>query len=115
MPYIDVSISKKLMDEEKDSLKSKLGELITIIPGKTEKVLMVGINDGYTMYFSGEKKENIAFINVKLFKESGFEYKAEFSKKVFELFQTEYGIPSDSIFMNFDEYNSWASRGELKK
>lgn len=115
MPYINVNTSKSLANEEKDALKSKLGELITIIPGKTEKVLMIGINDDYTMYFGGEKKEDLAFINVKLYKESEFEYKAEFTKKVFELFETEYGIQSHNIFMSFDEYNSWASRGELKK
>lgn len=28
MPYIDVNISKKLSDDEKDVLKAKLGELI---------------------------------------------------------------------------------------
>ena len=43
MPYIDVNVSIKLSDQEKDNLKSKLGELISIIPGKTENVLMIGL------------------------------------------------------------------------
>jgi len=114
MPYIDVNISIKLSDHQKDDLKSKLGELITIIPGKTENVLMIGINDGYTMYFSGQKKEKLAFLNVKLYKQSEYEYKNELTKRIFELFEKEYGITGDNIFMTFDEYESWATRGMLK-
>ncbi len=114
MPYIDVNISKKLSDNEKDSLKAKLGELISILPGKTEKVLMIGINDGHSMYFSGQKKD-IAYINVKLFKPSEFEYKNELVKKIFEFFEKEYAITSENMFMNFDEYDTWASKGTLKQ
>lgn len=113
MPYIDVNVSLKLSDLQKDSLKTGLGEMISVIPGKTESVLMIGINDGYTLYFGGEKKEKVAYVNVKLYKQSEFEYKAEFAKRVFEFFETEYGITGDNLFLNFDEYNAWAFRGGL--
>lgn len=115
MPYIDVKVTSKLSDTEKDKVKSNLGELITILPGKTEAVLMVCLTDESTIYFSGLKKEQAAFINIKLFKESDFEYKAEFTKKVFEFFEEELKITADSIFLAFDEYNSWGSRGTLRK
>jgi len=113
MPYIDVNISKKLSDQEKDVLKAKLGELISIIPGKTEDQLMIGINDDYTIYFSGQKKEKVAFLNVKLYKESKFESKTEFTKKLFEFFEKEYDITGDNLYMTFDEYDAWAFRGFL--
>lgn len=114
MPYINVNISTKLSNQEKDNLKSKLGELISIIPGKTENVLMIGINDDYTMYFSGIKKEKMAFLNIKMYKQSEFEYKNELTKKIFEFFEKEFDITGDNIFMTFDEYDSWATRGMLK-
>jgi hypothetical protein len=114
MPYIDVKMSIKLSDQNKDDLKAKLGELITLIPGKTEAVLMIGINDGYTLYFSGQKKEKVAFMEVKLFKESAFEFKAEFTRKVFEFFEKEYGITGDNLFLTFGEYESWGVKGALK-
>ena len=61
MPYIGVSTSKKLSDAQKDALKSALGEKISVIPGKTEKALMVDIADGHTMYFAGEKTRTCVF------------------------------------------------------
>lgn len=115
MPYINVNISKTLSDGEKDTLKAKLGELITIIPGKSESVLMIGINDGYTIYFSGEKKDKVAFLDIRLYKQSDFEYKAEFTQKVFELFEKEYGITKENLFVNFGEYECWGFKGILKQ
>ena len=54
MPYIGVSTSKRLSDDQKDALKVALGEKISVIPGKSEKALMIDIADGHTMYFAGE-------------------------------------------------------------
>ena len=115
MPYIDIKVTGKLSDAEKDKMKSKFGELITLLPGKTEAVLMICISDESTIYFSGLKKEKAAFINIKLFRESGFEYKEEFTKKTFEFLDQEFEITRDSIFLTFDEYNSWGSNGSLNK
>jgi hypothetical protein len=113
MPYIDVKISNKLNLQETDTMKAKLGELITLIPGKTEEVLMVGINPGYTIYFSGEKKDKAAYVNICLYKESGFEYKAAFAEKVFEFFEKEYGVTKNNLFMTFSEYGAWGFNGTL--
>jgi phenylpyruvate tautomerase PptA (4-oxalocrotonate tautomerase family) len=115
MPYIDVTISKSLTDPEKDRLKTNLGGLISIIPGKREAVLMIGIHDGTTMYFSGEKKPLTAFLEIKLFKEATMEPKSELAKKIFELFERDLGVARDDLFLTFSEYDSWGSRGELRQ
>ena len=43
MPYIAVTTSKALSDEQKDELKKTIGQKISLIPGKTEAALMVDI------------------------------------------------------------------------
>ena len=57
MPYIAVTTSKALSDEQKDELKKTIGQKISLIPGKTEAALMVDISDNHTMYFAGEKRK----------------------------------------------------------
>ena len=49
MPYIAVTTSKALSDEQKDELKKTIGQKISLIPGKTEAALMVDISDNHTM------------------------------------------------------------------
>lgn len=114
MPYINVNISKKLGDADKDTLKSKLGELITILPGKTEDVLMVGINDACTMYFAGQKKDT-AYVDVRIYKQCDFESKSRFTKEVSRFLEQRFGIDGGSLFLSIGEYETWGYRGALMK
>ena len=113
MPYIEVNMSSTLNEQGKETLKATLGELITLIPGKTEGGLMININDNSTIYFAGEKKEKVAYINIKLYKDSEFQYKDMFAKKVFEFFKNEFGIDNNNLYLNFDTYESWGVGGSL--
>ena len=66
MPFIDCKFSMKLAEEKKESVKKKLGECISIMH-KPESYLMVGIEDGYSLYFAGEALEKGAYVSVSLF------------------------------------------------
>jgi phenylpyruvate tautomerase PptA (4-oxalocrotonate tautomerase family) len=114
MPYIQVNTSKKLNEQDKDAIKSKLGELISILPGKSESVLMVGVNDSDAMYFGGEKKD-LAFVDVRLFKESDFESKSRFTEAVFLFLKQKLGIAEENVFLSIGEYNTWGHNGRLKR
>ena len=115
MPYIDVNITKKLTDPEKDGLKATLGNLISIIPGKHEAVLMIGIDDGKTIYFAGKREPLAAFLEIKLFKEAAIEAKSEFTAKVFDFLERDYGIARENVFQTFSEHDSWGAKGQLKR
>ena len=43
MPYIDLKTNAAVSDAQKTALKSALGQAITLLPGKSEQWLMVGI------------------------------------------------------------------------
>ena len=44
MPFIDSKVTVKMSDDQKETLKSSLGQAITTM-NKTESYLMVGINE----------------------------------------------------------------------
>ena len=67
MPFINSKISVKITREQEETIKSKLGKAISIIPGKSENWLMIGFEDDYKLYFKGEKFEKIAFCGSKNF------------------------------------------------
>lgn len=54
MPFINVKISENLSDTQVDNIKSRLGEAISLIPGKSEAWLMVNIQDNCKLYFKGQ-------------------------------------------------------------
>lgn len=67
MPFIGSRVTVKLTKEKKDTIKKRLGEAISLIPGKSESFLMVGFEDNYSLYFGGKELEKGAFVEVKIF------------------------------------------------
>jgi hypothetical protein len=66
MPYLSVNIGQKLEAAQKEKLKSELGRLITIIPGKTEPDLILSIQDTDAMYIGGAQIP-CAYIDLRVY------------------------------------------------
>lgn len=113
MPYICVNLTKKLSDEQKDAIKSGLGEKISLIPGKSERALMVDFSENHTMYFAGEKRD-LAFVDVRCYKSAPFADKQRFTEAVFELLAQETGLTADDIYLSWGEYDTWGTKGSMK-
>ena len=113
MPYIQVEISKSISPELKDTIKSYAGSLIPIIPGKSEKVLMISIRDDSKMYFQGTDV-NCAFVNINLYLDAPLESKRIFAQEFIEKLSYSLDIEPKNIFMVFTEYSNWVANGNLK-
>ena len=53
MPYISTKTNIELAKDKRDALAAKYGEIISIVPGKTERWLMLSFDGGAEMYFGG--------------------------------------------------------------
>jgi len=113
MPYRNSTLTIKLTDEKKEVIKSKLGEIITEIPGKSEEWLMVGFKDDNTLFFRGSKKEKAAFVEIKIFGAADRQHKEAITAKVSNLFEDELNIPKDSIYITFEEVKDWGWNGKM--
>lgn len=113
MPYINSDLTIKLTEEKKNIIKEKLGELISILPGKTEDWLFVGFNDDKTLYFRGEKKEKAAVVQVKICGSTNRESKEKLTAAICELLKEELNIEGENIYVIFQEIDHWGYNGSL--
>jgi phenylpyruvate tautomerase PptA (4-oxalocrotonate tautomerase family) len=113
MPYINSTLTIKVTDEIKEIIKTKLGEIITEIPGKSEEWLMVAFNDDHTMFFRGDNKEKAAFVEIKIFGSADKKHKEAITDRVSTLFEEELSIPKDSIYIIFEEVRDWGWNGKM--
>lgn len=113
MPYINSRLTVKLSEEQEKNLKKQMGEIITVIPGKSEEWLMVSFDDNKTIYFRGKKMEKAAFIEVKIFGTTETQYKNEVTDLICSLYERELNIPKDSIYITFSEVSDWGFNGEM--
>jgi len=115
MPYIHSIVSVKMSQDQKDAVKSKLGQAINEMPGKSEESLMIAMQDDQSMYFRGKSKEKAAIVELKMLYTQTLEAKEDFTKKVCDIYSQELGIPGEEIFVAFTETEkgNWGWNGKL--
>ena len=104
MPFIDSKVSVKITEEQEKELKTRLGQAISLIPGKSENWLMTGFEDDYHMYFRGDNSEPIAYIEVRIF---GGPNKAAFQKMTEEITK----IYGDHMYIKYSATPDWGWNG----
>ncbi|MDA3847093.1 MAG: phenylpyruvate tautomerase MIF-related protein [Vallitaleaceae bacterium] len=113
MPYIEIKTTVTLSEDQKVALKSGLGKAITLIPGKTEAVTMVGLIGGVDLYFGGEALTHGAYVEVKMYKATTRKAKVSINKAISDLLRTSIGVSPDNVYLTFFEQEEWGRRGEL--
>ena len=113
MPFIEVKTSVHLTEELKNDLKTGLGQVITLIPGKTEAVTMVGLIGDYDLYFGGVDVDKGAYVEVKMYKSATTEAKAAVNKGICDLLKSTLSVEADNVYMTFFEQAEWGFKGKL--
>ena len=110
MPFINSKITVKMSDEQKDSIKAKLGKAASII-GKPESYVMIGFEDEYCLYFAGEKLEKGAFVSVDLLGSPNSAAFEEMTAEICRIYADELGIPGDHIYVEYRTTKDWGWNG----
>lgn len=113
MPYININTNKQLAPEKKQELQAKLGDLISILPGKTAEQTLIKISDGCDMYRRGFDGP-LCMIEIYLYQMQTFQNKAELSGAIVALLEKDYGVPASNLYIKFEEMPIWVSNGALK-
>ena len=84
MPYISFKTNHKLTLRQENMIKEKSGELISLIPGKSEKALMIHMEDDQIMYFKGEEL-TCMMIEINLYRNAEFEDKKKLTEAMIQM------------------------------
>ena len=104
MPLLNISTNKEIQNEQMFIAKSS--DFISSLLNKPEKFVMVKLTHSLTMYFAGTDKL-CSFIEIKSI---GSLVPSEMSKPICDFFSTELKIPTERIYIYFDDVDShhWA-------
>ena len=112
MPFIGSKITVKVSKEKKETIKKRLGAAIELIPGKSERFLMVGFEDEYSLFFSGEELEKGAFVEVKIFGKASKESYDKLTSAICLIYEEELGIPQNRTYVKYEEVENWGWNGK---
>lgn len=111
MPFIHTMSSTAISPEQEKAMKARMGKAISIIPGKSEGWLMLGFEDSCHLYFKGSNELPSAFIEVKLFGKASADAYERLTAELTEIVSSELGIPSDRIYVKYEEVSCWGFNG----
>jgi len=106
MPFIDVKTNKQVTKNEEITLKEQLGRAIAILPGKSERWLMLEIKDSCRMYFHGSDAP-CAMVQVQVFGKIDTQKCEELTAEVCRIMQDVLEIPVDSTYVKYEEVSLW--------
>lgn len=111
MPFILAKTNLSISAEQEITLKTGLGKLIELIPGKSEKYLLVGFESNYHLYLQGQNSYPIAYIETSIFGNEEHMGQNEFAQGVTQLFGQVLGIKPQHIYIKFNDISSWSVGG----
>lgn len=111
MPFINSKVTVKMTEDKKENIKKRFGEVIKLIPGKSENWLMVGFEDGYDLYFQGNKNDESAFVEVKVFGSADSSVYNKMTSEICNILNEELSIPENRIYVKYEETRNWGWNG----
>lgn len=110
MPFINVKTNASVTKEKAENIKSALGTAITAIPGKSEGWLMVGIEDGYKLWFKGTD-EPAAMVEVQLYGNASGSAMSELTSRITGILSDALAIPPDRVYVSYMCTENWGWNG----
>ena len=112
MPFIDLKTTAKISKDNEKRLTEEFGKIITLIPGKTERWLMLNFSDECRMAFSGNSDADTAYINVELLGSTTDAVYDKLTRAICDTVSGVLDVPSDRIYVKYEECEHWGFAGE---
>ena len=110
MPFIDSKITVPVRPETKEEIKTELGEAIGIL-GKTERWLMVGIQDSYDLWMAGKKLERGVYAEVSLLGNAKSADYERLTAKICDIYAEKLDIPPENVYVTYHPLADWGWNG----
>ncbi len=112
MPFLSVKTSAPMDGAQKMHLQKALGELISVIPGKTIDNCITEISGGNAMFRHGGEVL-AAFVDLRLFTAAPDDAKQSFMEGLCKLLKDQLGIEPANVYCNFAEFDQWGAGGRF--
>lgn len=106
MPFINAKFSDTVTPEKEIEIKSALGEAITLL-GKSERYLMVEIEDNRRLYFGGRNDQPIAYFDVSLLHSAPRQSYEKLTARLCEIAKEYMNVDGSNVYVKFEETENW--------
>lgn len=110
MPFIKLKTNISISEEKEINIKSFIGKAIETIPGKSEKYILLNIEDKQRMWLRG-KDEPMIYIEASIYGNSDHYGFDRFAKEVSVFLSRELNVDLRNIYIKFEDVGPWSVGG----
>lgn len=107
MPFISTKTNRPIPKDTARALKEAYASAIELLPGKTEKWLMLSFEGETEMAFHGDMDAPMAFLTVSLVGSAPREAYDAMTVRLCEIMETVLGIAPDMVYVKYEEVDTW--------
>ena len=111
MPFINSKVNVKTTADQQREIKTRLGQAIAILPGKSESWLMIDLEDEQKMYFRGDDSEPLAFISVNCYGRADENAFRKMTAELTKIYGDVLGVKPDHMYIKYDASMYWGWNG----
>lgn len=111
MPFINVKTNAKIDNDKKLKIENRLSDAISLIPGKSDRYLMLAVEDDISMMFHRDTDGNIAMVEVKIFGSSTKDAYTALTAEICNILNEEADIDASGCYVKFEEVKFWGYNG----
>ena len=107
MPFIATKTNKPITDATAKALKAAYASAIELLPGKTEKWLMLSFEGDVKMAFHGDDASPMAFLTVSLVGKAPSTAYDALTARLCEIMGEVLAIAPDMVYVKYEEVDHW--------
>ncbi len=111
MPFIETKTNVTVSKETETKLKERLGQAISVIPGKSENWLMLAIEGDIPMYFRGDDSAPVVFADVKIFGNASSDVYSRMTAEMTKIYGDLLGVSPDHMYIRYFGSADWGWNG----
>ena len=113
MPFIQVQLSLKIDDSQKNALQSKLTDAVSVAFSKPKTYIMAEIEDEKSLFMAGQKIEKGAYINISLLGTAAKPACQNLTKTICEVLNKDFGIDGNNVYVTYHPVDLWGWNGMM--
>ncbi len=111
MPFIRTHFTGTITPAQEAALKEGFGKAIALLPGKTQRWLMVEFADNCRIWFQGGNEAPLAMVEVSVFGSSTDAAYEKLTAEITRLLTGELNLKPENIYVKYAETSHWGWNG----
>lgn len=113
MPFIQVQLSLKINENQKNDLQSKLTDVVAAGFSKPKMYIMSEIEDEKSLFMGGNKLEKAAYINISLLGSANKSACQNITKSVCDILSKDFDIEGNNVYVTYHPVDLWGWNGMM--